>query len=168
MKTYQLVSLSAFSGMLASFVLGMAQAPSVRSAVRIATLTPLQKEILSHMSIVHLDDGQGGTAKTIRITGTNLQVVNGLGATNGYLSDPHTLDPGLTVTNAVGNLIVGYNELGNPFGDDRTGSHNIVAGHGNSFTSHGGLVVARDNTISGVYATVSGVWPTQRAETTPP
>jgi len=44
-------------------------------------LTPEQAEILSHMSIEYLDDGQGGMVKTIRLTGANFQVVNGLGAT---------------------------------------------------------------------------------------
>ncbi len=49
-------------------------------------LTEEQREILSHMSIVELPmggDEQGndlGTAKTIRFTGVNVQVVNGLGA----------------------------------------------------------------------------------------
>ena len=33
------------------------------------SLTPEQLEILSHLSIVQLDDGQGGTVKTIRLTG---------------------------------------------------------------------------------------------------
>jgi hypothetical protein len=46
---------------------------------RIFTVTAEQAEILSHMSIVHLDDGQGGTAKTIRVSDINVQVVNGMG-----------------------------------------------------------------------------------------
>ena len=59
-------------------------------------LTPEQAEILGHISIVYLDDGQGGQAKTIRLTGVNVQVVNGLDDT--------------TATNGLGNLIVGYHE----------------------------------------------------------
>ena len=51
-------------------------------------LTPEQSEILSHMEIVYLQDGQGGQAKTIRITGVNVQIVNGLGATNGNPKRP--------------------------------------------------------------------------------
>ena len=31
------------------------------------------------MSIEYLDDGQGGTVKTIRVTNANLQIVNGTG-----------------------------------------------------------------------------------------
>ena len=91
-----------------------------------------KQDILRHMTIVYLDDGQGGMAKTIRFTGVNVQVVNGLKSTNGFPFDPDSVDPLDTVVNSVGNLVVGYNELGNPLpgGDNRTGSHNIVVGHG--------------------------------------
>lgn len=34
-------------------------------------VTPEQKEILGHLSIIQLDDGQGGTAKTIRFSDAN-------------------------------------------------------------------------------------------------
>jgi len=115
-----------------------------------------KRDILRHMTIVYLDDGQGGTAKTIRFTGVNVQVVNGLGSTNGFPGDPDSVDPLDTVVNGVGNLIVGYNELGNPDGDDRTGSHNMVVGHGNSYTSFGGWVGPHDSTISGPFTSVSG------------
>lgn len=155
MKTHQVVSISALSGVLATAVLGMAQGPMIQSHTRIATLTPVQQQILSHMSIVYLSDGQGGTVETIRVTGVNLQIVNGLGATNGYPANPDLVS-GSVQTNGVGNLIVGYNELGNVFGDDRRGSHNIVVGHGNTYTSFGGLIASRDNTISAAYASVSG------------
>jgi len=112
------------------------------SAQRIPALTLEQQEILGHMSIVYLDDGQGGQVKTLRLSDINFQVVNGLGTTD--------------TANGVGNLIVGYNEPGSPFGDDRTGSHNIVAGFKNSFTSHGGLVVGERNQVSAPWASVSG------------
>ena len=80
-------------------------------------LTPEQAEVLSHFSIVRLPDGKGNTTKTIRLTGVNLQIVNGTGETDGQ--------------NGVGNLIVGYNEprsLPFPAVDDRTGSQDIVPG----------------------------------------
>ncbi len=117
-----------------------------------------KQDILRHMTIVYLDDGQGGTAKTIRFTGVNVQVVNGLKSTNGFPGDPDSVDLLNTVVNSVGNLVVGYNELGNPlgFGDDRTGSHNIVVGHGNNYTSFGGFVGPRDNMISAPFASVTG------------
>ena len=53
------------------------------------------------MSIVQIPDGLGNTKKTLRIEGVNLQVVNGAGTTTGSLD-------------GLGNLIVGYNETGNP------------------------------------------------------
>lgn len=105
-------------------------------------LTPEQSEILSHMSLVQLDDGHGGKLETIRITGVNVQLVNGLGETE--------------TTNGLGNLIVGYNELGNEISDDRTGSHNLVVGNKNSYLSFGGLVAGSDNTVSGQFASVGG------------
>src|SRR5688572_7352209 len=70
-------------------------------------LTPEQAEILSHMSLVMLDDGTGNPKKTLRISGLNVQIVNGLGSTQ--------------TADGTGNLIVGYNEPGSPAGDVRTG-----------------------------------------------
>ena len=58
--------------------------------------------------------------KTARSSGINVQVVNGLGATNGNPADPSSLDPLQTNVNGLGNLILGYNEFGNFLGDDRT------------------------------------------------
>src|SRR5262244_1312814 len=60
-----------------------------------------------------------GGPNEVVITGANLRIVNGLGATD--------------TTNGLGNLIVGYNE--SRVGDIHTGSHNIVLGFQNSFSS---------------------------------
>jgi hypothetical protein len=83
-------------------------------------------------------------ANEVVITGANLRIVNGLGATD--------------TTNGLGNLIVGYNELRNDPNrpDNRTGSHNVVVGKRLNFSSFGGLVVGLDNEISGQFASVSG------------
>jgi hypothetical protein len=88
------------------------------------------------------------------IRGTNLWIQNGLGATNGNPADPN--GPG--VTNGLGNLIVGYAELRNsPFIPDvRTGSHNLVLGDFQNYTSYGGMVAGRYNTLAAPYASVSG------------
>jgi hypothetical protein len=115
------------------------------------------KEFLDHFSVEMLEDGQGGLVKTFRLTGVNLQLVNGLGATNGYPPDPTSNDPLVTQTNGLGNLIVGYNEFkASMLPNDRTGSHNVVAGTRLDFSSYGGLVVGDYNAISGPYASVSG------------
>lgn len=104
-------------------------------------LTTEQSEILGCMSMADLPDGQGGTARTLRISGVNVQIVNNMGST-------HTV-------NGVGNLIVGYQEqrTGTNY---RTGSHNIIVGQRHDYTCYGGLVAGIENTISGAYASVSG------------
>src|SRR5262245_20784513 len=80
----------------------------------------------------------------ITISGANLRIVNGLGATN--------------TRNGLGNLIVGYNEHRQggtlfcgppPLSDTRTGSHNVVVGEELNFSSFGGLVVGQCNDIIG-------------------
>ena len=80
----------------------------------------------------------------VTLTGYNLHIVNGLGSTG--------------TLNGLGNLVIGYNALGNDqgVGDVRTGSHNLILGDQNSYSSFGGLVAGKDNVISGQYASVSG------------
>src|SRR5262245_10182081 len=82
-----------------------------------------------------------GGPNEIVITGANLRIVNGLGDTE--------------TTNGLGNLIVGYNEPRGVEIDVRTGSHNVVVGSQNNFSSFGGLVIGLFNEISGEYASVS-------------
>ena len=80
----------------------------------------------------------------VTLTGYNLHIVNGLGSTG--------------TLNGRGNLIIGYNALGNTrdAGDVRRGSHNLILGDLNNYSSYGGLVAGFDNSISGFYASVSG------------
>jgi len=110
-------------------------------------LTPEQEEILSHLSMVDLPVGQGlPTARTLRVSGVNLQIVNGMGSTE--------------TENAAGNLIVGYQELrggSTPDPDDlRTGSHSIVVGHQHSYSSYGGLLAGARNSVTARFSSVSG------------
>jgi len=127
---------------------------SLRSSQKfVAALSQEQLDILSYQTLVDLPDGLGGTVKTLRISGINVQIVNGRGATNGAPGAPDSIDG---TVNGLGNLIIGYNELGNPNGDDRTGSHNLVVGHGHSFNGFGGLVAGHDNFVTESYSTVSG------------
>ena len=122
-------------------------AQGTETVTRILTLTSEQQEILSYLSLEMIDDGTGNLVPTIRVNGANLQVVNGLGSTQ--------------TTNSAGNLIVGYNEPGNiRIGDHRTGSHNISFGEGNSFSSFGGLVGPKGNSISAELR-FDQRWPTQ-------
>ena len=116
-------------------------------------LSAEERALLRHVRLVEIEDGSGARHKTVRFEGVNVQIVNGLGATNG---DPdHPADEDDCITNGVGNLIVGYNEpVGGP--TQRTGSHNLVVGLGHSYTGVGGQVVGYGNGILAPYASVVG------------
>lgn len=77
---------------------------------------------------------------TIQFSGVNVQVVNGTGETY--------------TTNGEGNLVIGYDE--NSGKHSQTGSHNLILGFEQTFTSFGGIVGGYDNTITGPYASVTG------------
>jgi hypothetical protein len=104
-------------------------------------LTVEQAAILGHLSLVMLPDGHGGQVETIRISGVNLQLVNGVGSTY--------------TQNGAGNLIVGYGEPA-PVDFDARGSHNVVVGTQNSYASYGGLVAGLSNRLDAPYTTVAG------------
>ena len=81
---------------------------------------------------------------TLLLTGMNLQVVNGTGSTSG-------------TPNSLGNVIIGYNEDNASGGTEaRTGSHYLILGVDNDWTSYGGIVAGGGNTASGDYASVTG------------
>jgi hypothetical protein len=69
----------------------------------------------------------------------NVQIVNGEGKTE--------------LVNGAGNLVIGYDENA---GRTQTGSHNVILGEEQAFSSFGGLVTGYGNTISGREASVSG------------
>ena len=112
-----------------------------------------------------------GGVRTVRFTGVNLQVVNGTGNTE--------------LVNGAGNLIVGYDEgntaakiVCSPATDvngnsltteadclaaggsvatrQKTGSHNLVMGSQNSYSSAGGIVAGRGNFVTALYASNLG------------
>jgi hypothetical protein len=72
----------------------------------------------------------------------NVHIRSGSGKTDGAV-------------NGLGNLIIGYNET-TVENLKRTGSHNLVIGLEHAYSSFGGLVVGRENTISAPYASVTG------------
>jgi len=128
-------------------VLGVLALPlaSVKAQVG-ATLEQRVEEL--EYKLAHVTSGPDD----ITISGANLRIVNGLGATNSK--------------NGLGNLIVGYNEhrqggtlfCGPPPSpsDTRTGSHNVVVGEELNFSSFGGLVVGQCNDIIGPFSSVTG------------
>jgi hypothetical protein len=129
--------------LVACALLALARGQQVQ---RLPVLTPEQAEILRHMSIVYLDDGQGGETKTVRFTGVNVQVVNGLGGTSGNAM--YTTEPTLVSTNGLGNLIIGYNEV-RGFGDKRSGSHSLILGAYENYEGFGNIVSGMGNEVSG-------------------
>jgi hypothetical protein len=78
------------------------------------------------------------------ITGRNVHIRDGSGITNGGTG--------------LGNLTIGYNgsREQSTETDVRTGTHNLILGDFNNYSSFGGLVAGAWNTISGPYASVSG------------
>ena len=108
-------------------------------------------------------DAQG--RNVARFDGINVQITNGLGATS--------------AVNGLGNLIVGY-DTARTVGPSvcsqggatteavclnagfvwaqshKSGSHNIVGGGANSYSSYGGLLVGQNNVINQEFASVSG------------
>ncbi|PIE70462.1 MAG: hypothetical protein CSA22_07855 [Deltaproteobacteria bacterium] len=83
--------------------------------------------------------GMVRAGNTLILTNMNLQIVNGKGKTES--------------TNGNGNLIIGYNESKDA---KHSGSHNIVVGPDNTYTSYGGIVTGRNNAVSGKYAVAVG------------
>jgi len=100
------------------------------------------------MSITNLTYN-GIDYKTVRFSHVNVQIVNGTGAT---ASSSQGLINGL----GLGNLIIGYNEDNefNPL--SRTGYHNLIVGTSNEYTSYGGVVFGKANTLSSEYSTITG------------
>jgi trimeric autotransporter adhesin len=101
----------------------------------------LLKSILPH--ITYMGSGLGGKP-TIRFSGVNVQIVNGDGKTRSV--------------NGEGNLVIGYDESENQFGQkfEQTGSHDLVLGELQTFTSFGGIVGGFANGIKAPFTSVTG------------
>ena len=95
-----------------------------------------QATIMAHMKY----EATGIDGKpTIKISGANVQIVNGEGTT--------------ATTNGEGNLVIGYDEEPG----DQGGSHNLIlGGPQQAFTSYGGILGGDYNTIGARYASVIG------------
>ncbi len=103
-------------------------------------------------------DGNSHSGYLVTFTGANVQILNGLGATDGAPSDPLNSSKS-AVENGLGNLIIGYNltHAGNDDKTDtRTGSHNLILGDEENYTGYGGLMMGLDNEVDGNYAAAMG------------
>ncbi len=85
----------------------------------------------------YVSSGVGGKP-TVEFAAVNVQVVNGTGSE--------------TTLNGSGNLVVGYDEKPGV----QTGSHNLLLGGSNAYSSYGGLVAGTSNSIAGAYSSVLG------------
>ena len=87
--------------------------------------------------IQFLDSGVAGKP-TVRFSGVNVQIVNGQGTTSS--------------ANGEGNVVIGYDETAG----EQTGSHNLLLGTNQSFTTFGSIVAGAENTASGPFSVVFG------------
>jgi hypothetical protein len=113
-----------------------------------STVTDLQSRVSTleaTLSKVSYDPSGLNGKPTLKISGANVQIVSGSGSTDGTV-------------NGLGNLIIGYDE--HPPAYDQTGSHNLVLGYGQKFTSWGGVSAGVYNTLSGPFSDVFGVFNT--------
>src|SRR6202035_644222 len=96
----------------------------------------LLKNILPHIKFVESGIGK---KPTVQFFGVNVQIVNGLGKTE--------------TINGAGNLVIGYDENASL---PQTGSHDLILGEQETFTSYGGIVSGIKNTITAPFASVTG------------
>jgi hypothetical protein len=87
--------------------------------------------------IKSVKEGIGGKP-TVQFHGCNVQIVNGEGTTES--------------TNGEGNLVIGYDEAPG----EQSGSHNLVLGARQTFTSFGGIVAGQSNRVTAPFASVTG------------
>jgi hypothetical protein len=111
--------------------------PEGKSAFNEAEIATV-KSILPFIKFV--EKGVAGKP-TIQFSGVNVQIVSGAGKTN-------------AAVNGEGNLAIGYDENAHKF--EQTGSHDLILGEEQAFTSFGGIVAGAFNSISGEYASVTG------------
>jgi len=121
------------------------------STSTVTSMTVVESTVASHGtrldSLEHKTQFQSVLGNITFFSGTNLQVNNGMGSTD--------------TTNGLGNLILGYNEetdfaamFAKPA--DRTGSHNLVVGRDNQYSSFSGICQGFLNRLDGSNSVVLG------------
>ncbi len=160
--TAKVATMDALSAKVAA--LETANAALQTKVTTLQTKVTAQQNLLAYFNLTETADPSTGDAyPTVQISGANLQIVNGLGSTE--------------TKNGTGNLIVGYNQAGGQsrcsdgqYADQptctanggmwsdqhRSGSHNLVAGEGNSYSAWGGFAAGYRNTANRAWASVSG------------
>ncbi len=117
--------------------IGSLESSSEAEAAELAALSPavdLLAEQLEETQALLSPIAYDARSRTWVLTGVNLQVRNGTGATEGE-------------GDGTGNIIVGWNEASDD--DARTGSHNLVVGAGHGWESHSGVISGTDHLVLG-------------------
>jgi hypothetical protein len=122
------------------------------TTVQLPASSSEQETLLSILPHIKYEEKGVASKPTIRFSGVNVQIVNGEGKT--------------ATVNGEGNLVLGYDETGVEISGlcptfykppaTQTGSHNLIVGSEQSFTSYGGIDAGACNTISGPWDTVLG------------
>ncbi len=136
----------AFAGLIATVLVS----PTSRSAIAQGygvTLAGLNTRLAVVEAKTQFQSADA-SAKSTTFSGCNMIVNDGGGSTASIVTN--------AAGDGLGNLIIGYNQLQGFNRDIRTGSHNLVVGDDNNYSSFGGMVIGAFNTISDRYASVSG------------
>jgi len=108
------------------------------TSVQLPSEAKEQEKLISILPHINYEASGIDKQPTIQFSGVNLQVINGSGAES--------------TLNGTGNLVLGYD----PSPGTQTGSHNLLLGTGNSYSSYGGVLGGAYNKISGAYASILG------------
>lgn len=146
--------------LMASVVLGLAMGATSAHAGVVQEQQAQIDDLLARVAVLEsqnssmaaLLSGVSRIDDTLLLTGMNLQIVNGLGATDGDTGEGPEV-------NGLGNLVIGYDTTYCPeIGDcwEKTGSHNLVIGDEHGYTSFGGVVAGTRNRSYASHAVVLG------------
>jgi hypothetical protein len=117
---------------------GSGKCAAGQKPIRLASVAALRSLQVQVNALKATLAGVSRAGHTLRFVGMNLQLEDGRGSTS--------------LVNGLGNLIIGYNAGAGK----QTGSHNLVLGAGQSFTSWGGIVGGAYNNLSGAASVVFG------------
>ncbi len=116
------------------------QGPEGTSSLSAAEASQLK----AMLPYVHLISAGIGGKPTVQFSGVNVQIVNGTGVTS--------------TTNGSGNLVIGYGETSGESATPgaQSGSHDLILGENQTYTSYGDLLAGNDNRVLAPYASITG------------
>jgi len=146
----RLLQASRRSRVLAGFALALVSGALALSALKPVgaqagygpTLASLNARLIAVETKTQFQNADSNSKTTI-FSGCNMYIQSGSGSTG---------DSGSLT--GLGNLTIGYNSGVNP--SFQTGSHNLIIGDQNRYTSYGGMVVGSLNAVNAPYSVVVG------------